>query len=310
MTELAELKEIRPVPLEDIVLEESGELPGSVSSSHQSNSPWLKSTLHGLIRVQKYSAYGFATFVGIHLTSVVIVPVIPLLPSETKQEIFEMARAVYLSIPQVENILILGSSLLHVASGIGIRIIRSILYNQRHSKEHRKNKQEFIITDDYRDDIGLGGITNMLGLGYRKSWVSKYLGLSPLTVAGYCLVPLLLVHYLKFRYIPCSVEGDSSLINLDYISYYLKVSPQGKIGDFINFWGLASMVWIGTYHMVNGWLKLTHRYSKNWKRIGWGVVNSMGILGFISLALYKRLPLEPSGFMGKSFVKYLNAFYF
>ncbi|KAG2736786.1 hypothetical protein G9P44_000876 [Scheffersomyces stipitis] len=317
MADVSSLQQIRPEPIEDIAEEDipsfspvvsisgSGVLPLSPSSS-------LYSILRVLIKVQKYSAYTFTSFVGIHLTSVVVVPLVPLVSADIKQEVFEMARAVYMSIPQFENIVILGSSIIHVASGVAIRIIRSILRHNREREkvQHRKSHVTTeLITDDTRDDIGLGGITNLLGLGYTKSLVSQYLGMSPLSVAGYCLIPLISWHYAKFRYVPLSIDGDSSLVNLNYISYYLNISPQGTLGQFVNFWALASLLWVGTYHMVNGLMKLNHKFSKNWKRAGWTIVNSTAILGYVALVSYKRQSVETSGFIGRTFVKYLQSLY-
>ncbi|CUM54747.1 uncharacterized protein AC631_01785 [Debaryomyces fabryi] len=298
-----ELKEITPEPmtLEDLnlIAKEKG-VPNY--KPHKRN-PILLKILFYLLKVQKYSAYTFSSFLGLHLTSVVIVPGLGV-PMLLGQEIFEMSRAVYQSIPYFENLVIIGSSVCHIFSGIGIRIIRN--YIKSGQNHHSKLVHEPVIKNDERDDIGLGGITGLIGLGYRKSMISRLIpGLSPLLFSGYLLLPLIGYHFTKFRHIPNVIDGDSSLINLEYITYYLNKSPLEKVGNAINYIALMGLVVVGSYHFVSGFLKLNHKYSLNYKKLGYSFIGGLSILGCISLVRFKSLPLA-EGFIGKLFTNYVN----
>lgn len=298
-----ELRHITPEPitLEDLNVVASEK--GVPDFDHHIRNPILRKLLYYLLKMQKYSAYTFSSFLGLHLTSVVIIPGLGV-PIPLSQEVFEMSRAVYQSIPHFENLVIIGSSVCHVCSGIGIRIIRNrIKKNERH---HSKLAYEPVIKNEERDDIGLGGITGLIGLGYRKSVISRLIpGLTPLLFSGYMLLPLIGYHFTKFRYIPQIIDGDSSLINLEYITYYLNKSPLEKAGNFINFMALMILVLMGSYHFVSGFLKLNHKYSLKYKKLGYGIIGTLSVLGCISLMRFKSLPLVP-GFLGKLFAKYVN----
>lgn len=61
-----------------------------------------------IISNQKYSAYSFISFLGIHATSVILVPILPI-DQLIKDEVFAMAKEVYQSVPLYEPICIIGS---------------------------------------------------------------------------------------------------------------------------------------------------------------------------------------------------------
>ena len=296
-SDTSQLSQVKPEPLG------TGDVP---SLPHSNSTITLRRILTGLTRVQKYSAYIFGTFLGIHVTSVVVVPCLPsmIVPLTIKQEIFEMARAVYHSIPMFETAVILASSITHVIAGISIRAVRWRI--NRHRPITRQKSHDAPVNEK-SDDVGLGGITSLIGLGYRKSIISKLVpGLTPLSFSGYCLFPLLGYHFYKFRYLPYSIDGDSSLINLEYISYYLNVSPQAW-GNLFNFVSIASLVWVTAYHVTSGWLKFNNKYSSKWKKFGYLVINVTSLLGIISIFKFKNdfVNLDHVGFIGKSFTNYL-----
>lgn len=292
---LADLKEILPVPVEIEILDhEKKEKPGF---------QWI----HGLGKIHRYSAYCFLGFLGIHATSVVLVPVLPIEPG-IKQDVFEMARGIYHSLPQVENV-VLGAGISHVVAGMLSRILRSRTKSQN-KRKLQLLQQSPIITDPTRSDIGLGGITSLLGLGFKKSWISlKIPGLSPLAFSGYILIPFLLVHFTKFRWLPISLDGDLSLINLNYITYYLNHSPI-RGGNVINIFNLIMLVWLTLYHVVSGMLTFNHKYSVNWKRFGYFVINTFSAIGLFAIWKYKANTVDSTGFIATTFKKYLSAFWF
>ena len=49
-----------------------------------------------LYRIQKYSAYSFISFLGIHATSVILVPILPI-DQLIKDEVFAMAKSLSIS---------------------------------------------------------------------------------------------------------------------------------------------------------------------------------------------------------------------
>lgn len=289
---LEDLREILPIPVELEPVDER---------KAKSGLQWLP----GLMRTHRYSAYTFLGFLGIHATSVMLVPVLPIEPG-IKQEVFEMARSVYHSLPQVENV-VLGAALTHVVTGIWMRILR----RKKSKPRHKQLLQEPpIISDPTRSDIGLGGITSLLGLGFKKSWISQQVpGLSPLAFSGYVLIPFLLVHFAKFRWLPIFVDGDLSLVNLEYITYYLTHSPI-RGGNVLNAFNLITLVWVTLYHVVSGMLRYNHKYSVNWKRFGYLLINSFTAVGLFAIWKYRSNSVESTGFIATTFKKYLSVFWF
>jgi len=145
----------------------------------------------------------------------------------------------------------------------------------------------------------------LFGLGYRKSFTVQF-GLTPLQFSGYVLIPFFIYHMYKFRYIPWINDGDSSLINLEYISYVLNLKH-----PMWNVFALGTLIYSMSYHGTNGLMKLKGKYSKTWKKIGLAVVNGVSLLGWISVYLFKCNVevIDVNGFLGKSFTKYLRSFW-
>lgn len=304
---LESLDDLDPIPESDQIHDRHHDHDHANNNNNGQSKPWIIPTLY---KIQKYSAYSFISFLGIHMTSVIVVPILPI-DQGIKDEIFSMGKAIYQSIPLYESICIFGSVSIHFLSGIGIRLYKKLISkkNNNHKGNTKKtNERRFELKKlaDDDDDIGFGGLSNLFGLGYRKSFTVKYFGLTPLQFSGYLLIPFILYHGYKFRYIPWEIEGDSSLINLEYISYVLNLKH-----PLWNTFALGSLIWIMTYHATNGLLKLQGKFSQNWKKFGLAIVNGMGILGMIAIYLYKTNKdiIDINGFLGKSFSKYLNAFW-
>lgn len=259
-----------------------------------------------LRKLQKYSAYGLLVFVGIHLASVIAVPGFGV-NSDIAQEIFEMGRNVYHGIPFFEEIGIIGCGLVHVCSGIGIRILKKF---QKRAHIRKNSIHNDITNDGKREDIGLGGLGGIVGLGYKRSTILKITpNLNPISFSGYVLIPLVVVHWMKFRYLPQSIDGDSSLISLNYITYVLNISPRGALGNYINFMLLMLLIWCGLYHCTSGMLRFNNKFSIQWKKLGYAVIYGGSFLGLVAVMRIKRWEMDPSGFMGKLFVRYINSFY-
>ncbi|CAK7902499.1 hypothetical protein CAAN1_18S02344 [[Candida] anglica] len=307
------LQHIQPEPLtlEEMNLEESisltpsttGELPTEFQPQQQF--PLLRKILGYLTKVQKYTGYMFTTFAGLHLASVVITPGLGISMAKS-QDMFELARTIYLQIPGFEFMFVTGATVAHVLSGVGIRMIRNHIRYQTRTMRPTKNDTP-ILTDSERDDIGLGGITGLIGLGYRKAWISRLIPeLSPLAFSGYLLIPIGLLHYFEFRWSPMIIDGDSSLISLQYITHVLHFEAW-PYQNVLNFAGLVGLVWLGSYHMVSGLWKIRRRYSARDKKLGYFIINILTALSVVSLYRFQRGSID-TGFMGKQFTKYLRYF--
>lgn len=300
---MLELTPVAPIPV-DIELEPK-------QAAQYNSKEKIRRILNPLSVVQKYLAYTFGVFLGIHACLVIVVPSLPdvvALP-QLKQEVFEMARAVYHQIPGYEAIGVFGAAAVHIILGIAIRIIRSQFRRKKAHPQHPHPTPD-VVKDETSSDIGLGGITGLLGIGYRRAIILRLVpGLSPLAFLGYVLIPLALYHVAKFRYLPSSVDGDSSLISLDYISYYLNVSRWGKWGNTINTTLLLALVYVMAYHLVSGWMRFNHKYSFNWKKMGYGVIGTITTLAAVAIMGFKdRFHfMDKAGFMAKSFTKYAKA---
>lgn len=264
------LQEVQPIPL--ISLDEP---------SSKETQPWSHDwPLKLAYKTQKYLAYCFTAFLGIHLCSVAVVPALPI-PFEIKQQVFEMARSVY-QVPIFEAVAVVGSVLVHITSGIVLRFLRP--------------KVSSPVVSERDPRIGLGGITGVVGLGYKKSIISTLIpSLTPLSLSGYILIPLLGYHFYKFRYGPILVDGDSSLVTLEYISVYLQ-----KLVNKLAFVGLLT---VGNYHFVSGGLRFNGKYSREWKLFGYFCIimgTAVGLLGATSIE-------HLEGFLLKKFTLYLGA---
>lgn len=287
MSSVEDLREVAPEPVTlDIKQQPEPKQPTLVSKC-----------INYLLKLQKYSAYGLTGFLGLHISSVVIVPGLSI-PWELCQEVFEMARNVYHGIPFFEPIGIFGCGIVHIGSGIGIRFLRG---HQRKTTNHH----EVIIKDEQRNDIGLGGITGLLGLGYKKSIIlTIWPGMTPLSISGYVTGILLIVHIHKFRYVPLLIDGDLSLINLEYIGYVLQKSPLAGLGKWVNWTMLTLLVWTSSYHITSGWLRYMKKYSMRWKRLAYGIINGGFLLGVVALLRYRKV-IVSNGFIGDAFNTYI-----
>lgn len=276
----------------------------------------VRRLLNPLSQIQKYSAYTFGVFLGIHACLVILVPSISeaLVSPELKQEVFEMARAVYRLIPLFEPLCVFGAAAIHVTAGIAIRIVRRLIKPPQRASHpahtHLRHTSDGIVVDETNKDIGLGGIQAILGFGYRKAMISRWIpGLSPLAFSGYVLLPLALYHIAKFRYMPVVVDGDASLVSLDFIPYYLNVLNWGPRGNHVNFAMLIGLVWTMAYHAVGGWMRFNRKFSLRWKKIAYGVINGVTVLALISVYNFRERYhlLEKAGYFARAFTAYASA---
>lgn len=292
-TRPAHLQQVAPLPMNELVPEESADAP-------KKQPKLVKSIISFLLKAQKYSAYGFLAFFGLHASSVVVAPALGI-SSTGIQDYFEMTRAVYLS-PLFEYPVVHGCALAHVFSGVSIRILR-LLSSQR--TKRATAERDIVIQDVQREDIGLGGIGSIFGFGFKKSWISSTIpSLTPLTFSGYVLSVGLLYHMWKMKWRPIIVDGDSSLVTLNFITHYLSPEINGKGWAAFNLAMLGLLLWVSFYHMVSGLFKYRRQVSSRAKKIAYGIITAFTTMSFISIGRFMLWPLDVS-FIGKQFNKYL-----
>lgn len=325
----SQLSPVKPVPLESLDTQQE--------SSPQPKPSFRKTLISILYKIQKYSAYTFLGFLGLHSTTVILLPGLQL-PLEICQDSFEMARLVYLG--QYFESMILGSLVLHVVSGVSIRYLRRAITNRNGSINHHHNHHyhhnhqhnhklpddtvdqssdddynlstsisqqnaNHLVNNQYIDDShGLGGITSLIGLGSKKSIISNWTGLTPLSFSGYCLIPLIMYHVFKFRWVPAIVDDDNLLVNLQYINVVLNQSLI-KWGNKINFVVLLGLIWTSGYHFTSGILKFNGKFLDYYKKLGYGILTGISVLGFMSLTRFKYFKFD-NGYMMNKFMNYIT----
>lgn len=283
-----ELREITPEPLNHI------DEPATPRKR-----PWLRKAASVLLQIQKYLAYGFLAFYGIHVTLTVVLPGLGVLPS-VAQDFFEMGRNVYMG--PMEPLFVGIPAVLHLSSGILLRGIRMATQKPRPQRE-----TDIIIRDGNRDDIGLGGLGTVVGLGYKKLWISsRFPGLTPLAVSGYVLAAALAFHYWKMRWLPALVDGDSSLVTLAYVTHYLRGHVVGHVTSAFHAFMLLALLWGSFYHIVSGLFKYRRQLSLAAKKKAYAIIAVLTLLSAISVFRIRSWDLQ-TGFLAKAFARYLFA---
>lgn len=234
------------------------------------------------------------------MTSTVILPGLGI-PTSTTHECFEMARNVYMG-PVTEPLLVAAPAIVHVTCGILLRGIRMAT-----APAKRPRERDIVIQDESRDDIGLGGLATIVGLGYKKSWIStNFPSLTPLSASGYVLAAAVGYHYFRMKWSPAAIDGDSSLITLAYVTHYLRDPNWLFLGKLFNGGMLLILLWGSFYHIVSGILRYRRLLSMRARKNAYGVIAVLTGLSVISLTRFARWDLH-TGFIGRKFASYLFA---
>jgi succinate dehydrogenase/fumarate reductase cytochrome b subunit len=166
-------------------------------------------------RTQRYSSYAFTVFTAFHITNVSIIPLLTRSVSESNRYLL-LTRPYYQSIV-TEPLLVALPLVAHVASGIALRLYRRRQALKRYGAETKNDRRTI-------------------------PWPA----LSGTSALGYALVPLASFHVWTTRILPLYAHGDSSLINLSYISHGFATHP------FISFTGFTALISVGAWHVVWG----------------------------------------------------------
>ncbi|GMM31177.1 hypothetical protein DAMA08_039220 [Martiniozyma asiatica (nom. inval.)] len=286
---MTQLKEVEPEPVKNI--------PGI--PVRQNSHPYILKAINVLQSIQYNSVLPFGLFSVIHLSSVVVTPAI--FGIEAGNMMISTGRELY-HVPIVE-IGLLGSALAHVISGFALNITRKFYNYKKYGMvnpsiaDEKRMKSDVKEQEEVKDpNEGLGGITSMLGLGSRKSLTSKYLGLSPLSFSGYMLVVLLGAHVYQLRLVPLMVDGDSSFVDISFITHLLQK-------EFLKLFTLMNlMVVIGVYHMAAGWNRINKQFSRTARKRAYFLTIGLALLSTISL--WKIGGSNVAKAMAKRFARY------
>jgi succinate dehydrogenase/fumarate reductase cytochrome b subunit len=266
-------------------------IPAGLSPSGN-NHPYLTKTISILRKAQAYSIIPFGGFAAIHIFSVVITPAI--FGPEAGNDMIGLGREIY-HVPIVELSILL-SATIHVTSGILLNFTRKY-YNyikygktklgKNFKKDSIKNSMKIksnIENTEVKDiNEGLGGISSIVGAGSRPSITARWLGLSPLSFSGYMFLIFLGGHVFYERIAPLIVDGDSSMIDLNYVSHGLQET----------FWktfnGINLLVITGTYHMLVGLNRYLGRFTLKQRKRTYQTLAMLAILGCVSLLRVKQI---------------------
>ncbi|OWB74166.1 hypothetical protein B5S31_g3947 [[Candida] boidinii] len=240
--------------------------------------PFTTTVINALQKIEKGSAFLFLGFVGLHITSVVITPAIA--DIDTAENVLTLVREVYQS-PSTEWLLVWGSLAAHVVSGFTIRMIRkfkSITSKKKKTVEKEpKTAQDETLAEPIDSQETKPLPKTPATTTPKKSFVLRYIGLSPLVIAGYLLVPMITKHAMKLRIQPLRYSGDSSLVSFEFLAHGIN----GKIRTMFN---LSLLVFLTTFHVSQGLLKYLNIRSPKFKKICNYLV--VGLTALAGLSIY------------------------
>lgn len=280
---------------------ESQPVPGVPPSGPKPGTPFTSKVISFLSGVQKYSVIPFSIFSVLHLSAVILAPAIS--GPDMGNEVMDMGREIYQT-PSTEP-LIFASAAAHAISGILVTLIRKFITYRKYGKlKSHKTKEKLVKTNEEKENVkdvneGLGGLGSMLGWGSKKSFTYRLFGISPLSFSGFIFMIMLTGHVLSMRLSPLTIDGDSSYIDLSFVSYTLSVKKLKMAMIYLTF------TFVGSYHMVSGANRFLKLYSKKARKIAYAFIYSTAALAVISLVrIANMVPVPPS--MAERFAKYLK----
>lgn len=167
--------------------------------------------------LQKYSTYPPTLFLVLHFTNTSLIPLVTRSVSDSDTYLL-LTRPIYQA-PALEHLVLTIPSLVHVASGIALRSIRSSRRARLYGVETRS----------------------------QRSLLSFWPRVSVQAQLGYALVPLLGFHVLVNRVAPVIYDGGSSGVGIGYVAHAFNRNPA--------FWNVYYLVFVavGVWHIIGGW---------------------------------------------------------
>ena len=228
-------------------------------------------------RIQRVSSYTFTLFASLHLATTSLVPLTQYLlagSATTSRLATAVAasdgallavREIYQA-PYTEPVLVGLPILLHVGSGVAMRLLRWRQNLARYggatpgvrALARRREREESDLLEKGAAIGGGGGG----GGGEAERWrrarreiQSAWPRMSYIALAGYALLPLVAGHMFVNRIMPLERTGDSSAITLAYVSHgFARHGPGSVVGAAVWAFYLA-LVGVAAGHIVWGWAR-------------------------------------------------------
>lgn len=243
----SELKQVAPEPIENASVPEPKKEPKKVFGIplYPVSS---RSVVLGLRNVQKYSTIPMLLYFPLHAINTMIVPAIS--PESAPDEVLMMVREL---LPSFTTKLLVASFLVHLGSGVGLRIWQNwsqytLQLKKRHSRHHRKEKQLQVTDAAERDSQRLIGLTGGLS-GYFVGF-NKRFTISPQVLSGYILAPVLAYHLTIMKFVPNSSKFYVD-IDFNFVKWILQ-NDDWRIKWVAGLIPLSLLIYSGTYHIVAG----------------------------------------------------------
>lgn len=182
-----------------------------------------------LLAAQKYSTLGPAAYLFFHYANTAVIPLISY-STATAERTLLLTRPYYQA-SLVEPLLIFGPIVVHVASGLSLRLYRRFQAAKRYGAETHAERQQIT----------------------RSLWPKLSLN----SALGYALYPMLAAHVIVNRWAPLKVHGDSSSVGLRFFGYGVSRHP------ILANIGYSILVSVASWHFVGGaakYLRLTREY--------------------------------------------------
>ncbi|KAJ4147104.1 hypothetical protein LMH87_001651 [Akanthomyces muscarius] len=245
-----------------------------------------------LSRIQRYSSYAMSVFTSLHLANVSLIPAVQRSVPSSETYLL-MTREIYQT-TLAEPLLVALPALLHVGSGIALRLLR-----------RRQNMRRY------------GGATPAMYALHRSQTGAAAMTLWPplsyISLSGYAFTIFYAAHVCVNRVLPLAVDGDSSNVGLAYVAHSFARHPvvagvayAGLIvlGTGHMVWGMAK--WWGVAPSTEGWQSssvVVDKKTKRRRRNRWLQVQGVVLLGVAAwavggLAVVARGGLQ-DGWVGK-----------
>lgn len=209
-------------------------------------------------QTQKYSSYTFLAFLGVHFTSTALTPL--LLPLDRANATLLLTRTYfYQASPATEAILIPASLGIHIASGLLLRTVK-----------HRTARTRY------------GGRVPASVSPFR------WRNFSTLAKTGWVLAPLAVAHAVLLRWVPLSVDGDSSGIALEYAGWAFVRSLKSAVVAGAAY---TALLGLGAWHVVGGvaeWWKVPERKRGTVVRAGQLGLGAVWLAGLVRVVMGSR----------------------
>ncbi|KAI9673238.1 MAG: hypothetical protein M1829_004303 [Trizodia sp. TS-e1964] len=252
-----DLQVLEPLPIseEPIDSQNDGRLPSS--ESPKSANRILGLFNHHMTGIQKYSSLTFTVFLTFHITNTSLLPLAT--KSVSAADPYLLLTRPYYQSPIAEPLIVVAPLLLHVGSGLALRIYRRHQTAKLYGSEPKSSRP-----------------------GLWQLWPN----LSGTSMLGIALAPLVVGHATINRLLPLYFEGGSSGIGLQFVAHGF---ARHKAVSFVGFSALIS---IASWHVVWGaakWLgwspaQVTSSYRGGMER-SWMRKRRFYILNAVSAAL-------------------------